>query len=800
MTTSTDSKLSNGGPFVPGLAIRGVLLLGLVLVALLSLLPTRPPAPLGPEAPADAFSAARAFEHVEALATEPHPVGTEAHERVRAELIRRIEALGLGARVHEAVAARAWGSDRLRAAWVHNVVTRLEGSAGGDDAVLLMAHYDSAPAGPGAADDAAGVAAILETLRALQAEGELPHDVIALFTDAEERGLLGAEAFLHSHPWADDVRLVLNFEARGASGPSIMFETGPGSGALMYRYARVDPEPLAASYSYDVYRYLPNDTDFTLFKERGLPGFNFAFIHDAGRYHTALDTPANLSKASLQHHGTHALALTRHFAAAEDLGDLPRGGPAAYFALPWIGLVVYPASYSLVFIALLGLAAIVLWLVGLRRGRVSAGGTLLYGALALVAAVLAAALTALLHLGLSGPLDLAPGRLATPGTYLLGLALVAAALTLLPLVGLRRGERGDPVAGVSFAWVVLALATGIGLPSTSYLMLWPMAGLLLVLALQVLRRRPPSPAIWALVLIVAAMPALWLWLPTLGLIGAAFGAAGVGPIVTALLAALLTTLLTPQLIALGGDGRRRLRLAAIPFALGLVAVATAVFTAGYTPDRPQSTHVLYALDADEESARWATLENRPSDWTRRLVGESKERASLVPFVSEGWPEMISAPAPVSSQPAPQVELRARESVAEDRHHVRLDLKPAPERLLLRLHLRSASPLVGLRLADRQLEIEDRGADGNFTLEVIGVPGQGLPLQVELDDDAPLEVDAVSHLRGLPEGPGFPSAPRPDTLMPSAFAATDLRMVRKQYVFETTPPPTSQDDQDDGGST
>lgn len=97
---------------------------------------------------------------------------------------------------------------------------------------------------------------------------------VVLFSDGEELGLLGARAFARHHPWMADVRLVLNFEARGTRGPSILFETGPGTGPLMTDFATTAPHPLAFSYGYDVYRRLPNDTDFTVFREAGKSGFN----------------------------------------------------------------------------------------------------------------------------------------------------------------------------------------------------------------------------------------------------------------------------------------------------------------------------------------------------------------------------------------------------------------------------------------------------------------------------------------------------------------------------------------------
>ncbi|MFP3939256.1 MAG: M20/M25/M40 family metallo-hydrolase [Thermoanaerobaculia bacterium] len=331
-----------------GLALLAVI----VAAAWLAVALVDAPEPVPATAPEAVFSAERALPHVEALAGGPRPIGTEAHARARRSIQERLRTLGLEPIVQVATGRSRWG----RAfGTVRNVLVRLPGteSAGEGPAVLLMAHYDSVPQSPGASDDAVGVAVLLETLRALRAGPPLRHDVIALFSDGEEAGLLGAEAFVHDHPWAEDVALVLNFEARGTRGPALMFETGGGNRWVVERFAGA-PHPVAASYSYEVYRRLPNDTDFSIFRGRGVPGLNFAHIHGPVGYHTARDTVERLDPASLQHHGANALALARAFGDDEALGGgvgagtrsistpwerpssgSPRRGSRPWWPLPW---------------------------------------------------------------------------------------------------------------------------------------------------------------------------------------------------------------------------------------------------------------------------------------------------------------------------------------------------------------------------------------------------------------------------------------------------------------------------------
>ncbi len=189
-------------------------------------------------APATEFSAERAMAHVRGIAGRPHPIGSAEHRVVAEYVVSQLRALGLEPEVQEATAV---GTRYAAAGRVRNILVRVPGtdSAASRHAVLLMAHYDAVPAALGAGDDASGSAVLLETLRALTASPRLRHDVVALFADGEETGLLGAAAFVREHPWARDVAVTLNFEARGTHGPSLMFETGPGNLDMVRALRRV---------------------------------------------------------------------------------------------------------------------------------------------------------------------------------------------------------------------------------------------------------------------------------------------------------------------------------------------------------------------------------------------------------------------------------------------------------------------------------------------------------------------------------------------------------------------------------
>src|SRR6185312_14290798 len=176
-------------------------------------------------------------------------------------------------------------------------------------------HADSVPAGPGAADDGAGVASILEAARALRAAGSTApagtHPVLALISDGEEAGLLGAAAFLQNPALAAEVGVAVNVEARGTRGASLLFQTSPGDARLVQLYAQHVRFSAASSLFAGIYRHLPNDTDLTLFIRAGIPAVNFAIAENIQAYHSPLDRVATLSLASLQMQGDNLLAMVR---------------------------------------------------------------------------------------------------------------------------------------------------------------------------------------------------------------------------------------------------------------------------------------------------------------------------------------------------------------------------------------------------------------------------------------------------------------------------------------------------------
>jgi hypothetical protein len=356
---------SPGSPRVRRI-LSSAVILAVILAA--SVMGLRAPAPVPASAPASEFSAIRALAAMHRVLKDdtPHPTGSEANEAVRGRILEELRQLGYHPQVQTAFECGAL----IHCAMVYNVVARLDGTQAdpdASDAVLLAAHYDSVPAGPGDSDDGSGVAAVLEIARALKARPPPRHSIVLLIDDGEEAGLLGARAFVDFHPWAKNVRAAVNLDARGTSGPSLMFETGSANNWAVGVFARSASRPATTSIAYTLYKQLPEDTDFTIFKAAGIQGLNFAFISNESHYHTPLDNSANISLSSLQHHGDNALPSIVALANS-DLANPPQR-EAVFFDLFGRVLVHWPASRSLpvAFIVTILLLAQTAWMIRNNR-------------------------------------------------------------------------------------------------------------------------------------------------------------------------------------------------------------------------------------------------------------------------------------------------------------------------------------------------------------------------------------------------------------------------------------------------
>ena len=589
----------------PWRGLRGVVSLVLLIVAAWFSSSFRTaPAPVPASAPDSVFSSARAMTHLVRIASDAHPPGSPAHGRVREYLLEQLRGLGHDPTVQTTTSITGGGL-APRAATIRNVVARIPGSDPGGRAVLVTAHYDSREIARGAGDDGSGVVAILEGLRALGERAQLRNDLIVLLTDAEELGLLGARAFVDEHPWMDDVALVVSIEMRGGGGPSMMFETGAENGWVIEALRQADPYPSANSVGYEIYERMPNDTDFTPFKEAGKQGLNFAGLGRAHVYHQVYDTPQNFDERTLQHHGSHVVAMLQHFGDA-DL-TVVGGSDVSYISIPFLGLVTYGALW----IWVLGVATVAAWVLALLVGKRAGfrtkcivagfGATVVLAGAAWAAAFFLVGWRSGAHLE-TGALH--AGAFHSEGWYVLAIVSAAFALATAILSLLRRWfSLAELAVGALFVPVVLAAVTTVMFPMAAMNFQWPaLAGCIGAMAVVGLPRNGRMGLLRWLVAVVAAVPVVVVLTPLIEAVWLAMGLA-LAPVV-AVLAALVFLQLLPLVDTLREPNWWWAPLAGL--AIAGVFLAVGMSTASPSADRPAPSTLVYALDRETGSAYWGT--------------------------------------------------------------------------------------------------------------------------------------------------------------------------------------------------
>jgi hypothetical protein len=436
----------------------------LLLAGALGMAPLIPP-----ETPSDGaggFSTTRAYQLIERLAREPHAIGTLAIERVRATIVDELRLLGLEPELQVIETPDYFGGSSASVNVV-NVVVRIPGSAS-TGAVAVVGHYDTVPTTPGANDDTSAVAILLEGARALLAGPRERNDVILLFTDGEEPApRYGSSAFVTGHRWAGEIGVVINLEAVGCTGPSTLIATSGSERWLIDQYVEAAPDPMAYSYLTAITRLLGgSNSDFSVFRDRGVPGFELAYLHGSPIYHSPADTPDRVDRRSLHQQGANALALTRHLAGL-DLGAAHDSGEAIFLTLGRSVVVRYPVELALPVALLAGLS---LAAAGWRR-RKAATRSIRWG---LAGSGLVVIISALAGAGIWTLVATARSTMGLVESYAYLAALVAMTIGIAVCTGwlLRRRGDPDPVA-VTSIWLALALLTGATAPGFSYLFGWP---------------------------------------------------------------------------------------------------------------------------------------------------------------------------------------------------------------------------------------------------------------------------------------------------------------------------------------
>jgi hypothetical protein len=481
-----------------------LVLIILVIVTYVTVTQVLPPPPLPASVPADDFSAERAIRHIQAIAAQPRPTGTSAYEAAADYVLDQMVKMGFETETQP--------SQGLR-----NTIGWIKGDTS-SDIVLLTAHLDSTPLGPGATDDASGVAVLLETARALISGAPLHNTVMFLFTDAEESGLRGAKAFINDFPMAKDVSIVIGLDAGGISGPDCLSGISANNGWLIRQLARAKNSYILGNSA--VIALAVTNTDFTLaFQNAGFSGYSFNLYWDP-RIHTPEDNIENLNPSSIQDQGNHALSLARHFGKLDPLGD-PGEPDAIFFSVLRLLVVTYPSTWAIsLAAAVMGILCSVL-VYGLKQKALTWAG-MGYGAFTLLVGLIIAPLSGfLLGTWISDISSRVADRALKQPLQACILVLLALALTMTWYYWSQRIKNvslPDLTMGALILLAVAMLGTSIAFSAISFTITWPLLFSLLASAVWIYsyaHRKNPITAVLGLlfsgaVSIVIIVPPLLL--------------------------------------------------------------------------------------------------------------------------------------------------------------------------------------------------------------------------------------------------------------------------------------------------
>ena len=746
------------------------ILLVLAALAVISIWTVLPPRPVAADAPATAFSAERAFAHVERVGSQVHVTGSPAAAEVRQYIADTLTEIGLEPEIQETVGYGGALSGPFGMATVRNVVAVIPGTAP-TGSVFLFAHFDSVQVSYGGNDDGAGVATLLETARAVRAGPPPVNDLVFLFTDAEEACLCGSEAFVSQHPLAAGGGIALNFESRGSTGPAIMFETSQGNADVVGVYGSTVPYPVATSFAAEVYRILPNDTDFTPFRDAGsFTGLNTAYIDGSAVYHSPQDRPDTMDLASLQQHGSNAVALAEAFGAA-DIATLqqPAAGDSTYFPVLG-GLLRYPGwlVWPLAVLALLAVTALAV--VARRRDLVSWPRVALGFGAALLPLLLSAVVAQLFWLLL---VAIRPGYANMddpwwPGWFRACVVALVATIVLAWYGLLRRRIGAWSLAIGGLAWlavigIVLAAAT----PGGSYLAALPAlvgaTASLVAISVTATWIRLTALGVGAAVAVLILAPTVYLFFPALGLATGAAGALFAAMLGLALLPVL--ELIYPPVARSRGAAvtetvdhhvvsRRRLWTAAPALTAGVLAVAC--LGAGLAIDHfdaqhPAPAQLAYVMDADTGQAQWISTDTNPGEWVEQYVTGTADLSGPFGLFDRS---VGTGPAQPADLAPPEVTVVV-DSVIAGRRMLSLTISSQRSARLIYFDLPDATVLKAT-VGGREVPADELGT--GFGVAFHGPPTEGLTVDLELESTAPTVMRVMDGTDGLDGLPGF--TPRP----------------------------------------
>lgn len=726
------------------------------------------------------FSTQSALDHIKIISQDQHHVGTNAHTRVKNYLVDELTKIGFDVQIQDTMVLSKWQN----LVKVQNVIAKKKGSTSGK-ALLLLTHYDTAPQARayGASDDANGLGVILEGMRMYVKKNQsFKNDIIILFSDAEELGLNGAYGFAKHHPWQENVGVVVNFEARGTSGPSMMLaETNHGNQALIEAFSKAKvPYPMANSLMYSVYKMLPNDTDLTAFREvSDIPGYNFAYIDGHYHYHTELDKFENLDPKSVEHQATYFLSMVSYLANA-DLSQMNAKEDLTYFSIPKF-FFSYPSSWNFY----LWLSAFVLFLVitffGFGKQELKVNGVLKGFLPFLLSLISAGGLTfGLWQLILKlypAYSDILCGFTYNGHDYMLAFAFLTASLFIYFYSKFYKKESFlSFVFAPLFFWLILTFFIQQKLEGASFLII-PLIFSIFSWGLMMLTKfkSPYLHLILALPTLLIIAPLIQLFPIGLGL-KIMFG--------SSVLMILGLSLMLPLLF----EAKHLKNVSYFTMFLFIVFVLKAHFNSDFDEKNPKPNSLIYVSDYTTNQHYWATYNQVLDPWVKNYIDPNNQLTVNDNLQQSKYNTGFTFKTPTEEKNIPRPEIIVlADSIKGDLRHFEFEIKANRPTNKLELFVPYTTDVYHFEAngVKNVLQKEAKYQRKNESDRILGYypkETDTIPLYVKfaIPKKEKLQMDVITTSFDLLNHPKFSVPKRPKNQTPMGFVLTEAIMVRERF--------------------
>jgi len=731
------------------------------------------------------FSTENALVHLKEISKKPHFTGSTEHVNVVNYIVSQLEELNLKVEVQEQFAVNnKWRG----AANTKNILARIKGSEQGK-ALLLLSHYDSNPhSALGASDAGSGVVVILEGIRAFLAKNEQPkNDIIICISDAEELGLLGANAFVNHHSWAKDVGLVLNFEARGSGGPSyILLETNGGNKNLIEALGEANTShPVGNSLMYSIYKMLPNDTDLTVFREDGdIDGYNFAFIDDHFDYHTVQDSYDRMDLNTFKHQASYLTATLDYF-SNNSLENLKSQEDYVYFNFPYFGLVFYPFSWVLPMFIVCGLLFFVLLIVGISKKKLTVKG-ILKGFVPFLLSLIVATLITFFGWELVLKIhpqynDILHGFTYNGHYYIAAFIALTLAICFWFYKGFfKKRTIQDLMVAPLFFWILINGGVAFYLQGSAFFILPVIISLFVLLVLIFLESKSKTTLLFT----ILSIPVLVIFAPLLKMLPVGLG--------LKMLAAssIFTVLLFGFLVPVFQQYKNSKNLANLFLSISILAFITAAIFSSYSIDRRQPNSILYVLDTNNDEAYWASYNSKVDDFTKQFLGETPKKGNYGTNTTASKYKtsiQLHAITEVKEFKKPTITV-VSDTIVNNERKVCLSIQSL--RNANKVELLTKIPTVFKVFKVNETVVPNKidknlglsMAEGTLMSYYFTEENEIIDLEFVVDKNQKFDIDVLEVKYDLFTNPQFNVTPRSEIMMPMPFVTSDATVIKTNIKF------------------